>query len=251
MDNRQRQAAFKAAMRSKGFVAATEWVPGEHRELFRAVARALREGQAVSIGTGNAAPDQGTEDRIIHVEVTPVPVEDRIFRPKVVIEPCEKRVIHPNIVTGKKAEPVTLEPKASDEGDERKRKHLDRQARYAELWDNATEPVQMIDPNGKGHEARVTERRTEYVAGMLGDRTRVQWVSGVIKKGNQFQKLEFSVWDNVGIRMRKPTGWSVVPVDMIAIASRRVRELHPDKGGPGGDEFKAALAELNALRGRV
>lgn len=67
LDNRERQAAFKAAMRSKGFVPATEWVPSEHREMFRAVARALRDRLTVTIGaepasgTGNAAPEQAAE----------------------------------------------------------------------------------------------------------------------------------------------------------------------------------------------
>lgn len=65
MNNRERQAAFKAAMRSKGFVYATEWVPSADRERFRDVARALRDGTGSDIEpvTGKAsAPTPDTDD---------------------------------------------------------------------------------------------------------------------------------------------------------------------------------------------
>ncbi len=64
MNNRERQAIFKATMRSKGFVAATEWVPSEHREQFRDVARALRDGTGSDLAsvTGKAAQGKPEAD---------------------------------------------------------------------------------------------------------------------------------------------------------------------------------------------
>lgn len=41
---------FRARMAEKGFVQGNEWVPSNQRDLFRAIAKALRDGQPVTIG---------------------------------------------------------------------------------------------------------------------------------------------------------------------------------------------------------
>lgn len=210
MSNRDRQAAFKAAMRAKGMVQVTEWIPSEHRDLYRAVARALREGETVTIGTPPPRPAS-----IVTSNSTP---------------------------SGKARSTNNADRKAQDEA---------RQKRYAEQWDAATETITALDVAGKGHDARITGRQKQTIRGMLGEQIGVERCTGIIRKGSRYQALEFSIWENVGLRMAKPPGWRLVPAEMIKAARRRVAELHPDKGGPGGDEYQAAMATLDALRGRT
>jgi DnaJ-domain-containing protein 1 len=44
MDNRERQAAFREPMRERGFASVTDWIPSDQRDLYRNVAKVLREG---------------------------------------------------------------------------------------------------------------------------------------------------------------------------------------------------------------
>lgn len=59
-------ARFRAKQKAAGFIQANEWVPSNHRQLFREVAKALREGVPVTIGrvTSDQQAKPKTNDRV-------------------------------------------------------------------------------------------------------------------------------------------------------------------------------------------
>jgi hypothetical protein len=66
MDNREKQAAFKARMREKGFVLVADWIPATQRETFKAYAKALREQVAAdtSVAPDDTQPKRSTGDPV-------------------------------------------------------------------------------------------------------------------------------------------------------------------------------------------
>ncbi|MCF7996818.1 MAG: hypothetical protein K9L88_18595 [Chromatiaceae bacterium] len=231
MDNKTKQAAFKARMKEKGLAQVTEWVPVTEREHFKKAAAALREGLTITIGQPPdeaPKPDSVTSNHAPKAGPMPGTRDELVARR-----------------TQRKAKPRAKAPSTGNTA------HQERQERYAAQWAGSTEPVRVLDGNGIGYDARVLTRETvAAVSGMTGKRLVWQKVKGIVKKGNTYQGLAFSIWPKDGIRVSKPSGWSVEPDAEVARARRRVRELHPDKGGPGGDEFQAAKSMLDALTGR-
>ena len=216
MQNREKQAAYRARMAEKGMVQVLEWVPKPQRELFKAIAQALRDGRTVSLAE------------------TPEPVTNRP-------PPEPPEPVTSNLST-ETAKPQARAPSKA---------HHERQAKKDEQWNAATELLQVIDEKGKGHEARVLLREQKTVVGFTGDSTSYQHVTGLIRIGAKYQSLDFTIWPKDGLRPNKPSGWRIVPKEEIARARKRVSALHPDKGGPGGDEYQAAKALLDALTGRA
>lgn len=215
MQNREKQASYRARMNEKGMVQVLEWVPGCQRELFKAVAKALRDGQSVMIGDHH---------------------QDSV--------PSNQLGEHPDSVTSNHSPDHEKTAKRNGAA-----AYRERQARYAEQWLRATETLHIKDGNGKGHAARVLLRENKTLKGILGDETTFQRVTGLIQNGAKYQTFEYSIWPKVGIRVLKPPSWHVIPKEEIARARKRVSDLHPDKGGAGGPDYQAAKALLDALRG--
>ena len=77
MDNREKQAAFKARMREKGYVLVADWIPADQREAFKRFAKELREQHAVT-STGMVTSEESvtsntpTVDPPITVPVQPI-----------------------------------------------------------------------------------------------------------------------------------------------------------------------------------
>jgi hypothetical protein len=147
--------------------------------------------------------------------------------------------------------PPTPPPPAPPKADSAKaEQYARRQATFKAQWEASSETFTIVNPAGKGFEARVTQRKARTAQGVIGMPATGTVVSGVIKAGARFQAFEYSIWPSVGIRPNKPSGWRVVPDREITLARKRVRDLHPDKGGEGGEAFMDAKAALDALTGK-
>ena len=239
-----KRTKYRAKMGEQGLVQANEWVPRDQRPLFKAVAQALRDGVPVTIG--EVPRDSGPAPSVdVHRDPDPAPSVEvpRDYETPRTVEELLARKGRP------KARPTT--PKDPEIASKAKAAHQARQERYAAEWASATERLRVVDPNGKGHEARITRREMRGSPDLFGNVRSFQHIEGLILKGRTFQTMAYSLWPDAGIRPIKPSCWRFVPDSEITRMRREVSALHPDKGGPGGAEFMAAKAILDRLVGRV
>ncbi len=244
-----KRTAYRQRMAERGLIQVSDWVPRDQKAIYKAVAKALRNGANVAIG--EVPRDQPDETQPIEQPdratngAESVPRDQEREIPKTVDELLARRA---KLEAERKAKPKTRRRRVPTDLPS---PHQERQARYAAQWSEATESVRVIDPNGEEREGRVLERQQKQTAGLLGDIFRFQAARGLILKGKTYQTLAFEIWPNHGIKVTKPAGWRLVSDGEIAAARKRVQDLHPDKGGPGGDEFKTAKVLLDALLGRA
>lgn len=231
-----KHSTFRQKMAKLGLIQANEWVPRDRRELFKAVAKALRDGVPVTIGEVASNPEA---DRATGGPLPRTPAELLARRRK----PAPR---------------VASDPEAQA----RKAKREARQASLAISWALAPDRLRVLDMDGRGYEARITMREPRTVRNPVLDMEHpFTHIEGLVLKGRSFVRLEYEIWPKWvlpngdarpgEVRVRKPYGFRVVQDAEVRRLRKVVRDLHPDKGGPGGAEFKAAKDALDALTGRV
>jgi len=101
-------------------------------------------------------------------------------------------------------------------------------------------------------EKRWTERVPVRIFTEIPEFRTQYWTAVVVFKGKTFHRWRFCDWKGAygGKGFNTARRYELVREEDIARLRAKVSELHPDKGGPGGEAFRLAKEELDAVLGR-